>query len=169
MPRLPYALGVPGETEDQIFESKFQALRAQYIAITRPEARVYLWLLGHFGPDSVGIDWAPFIELAFDYRPDGIEVDFYIYQGNIVWQIQGEHFHFGDPTTEGEDLVEKEVLESQGYSVVSMLESMVNQDVNRVCLAGLNGEQLFDESGLSSGFTTFLGNESLERAQKVTK
>ena len=168
-PRLPYELGVPGETEDDVFENKFQVLRQSYAAITRPEARVFLWLTDRFGPNSIGQDWAPFVTFAYDYREDGIEVDFYIYDANMVWQVQGERFHFGDPTIEGEDLIEKEVLETSGLTVVDLLESMIDQDVNRVCEAALAGEQLYDESNLSSGFTPFLGNASLERAQKVTR
>lgn len=162
MPRLPYALGTPGETQDQVFEQSFQGLRARFRKITRPEAKVFLWLLDHFGKDSYGVDWSYTPTLAFDYRPDGIEVDFLIYDGNLAWQVQGERFHFGDPKSEGEDQIEAEVLSSEGFTVVNMLESMINQDTDRVCRSALNGEQLYFDN-------QFLGNASLERAQKVTR
>lgn len=159
-PRLPGVLtlvqGQAGtETEDTLFEARFLTLKGRYPAITRPEARVMLWLVKHFGQDSQGQDWVYTPTLGTSFRDTGISVDFLILSTaagtRVVWQVQGEHFHFGDPATEAQDLVERDVLESEGYIVINLLESQINQDVDRVCRAGLRGEQLYEDPILGSG------------------
>ena len=84
--------------------------------------------------------------LVSSAREGGIEVDFYIYErGLLVWQVQGEFFHFMSPEQQASDLVERLMLEQNGYTVVNMLAGMVEQDVDRVCTAGLKGQQLYKD------------------------
>jgi hypothetical protein len=167
IPALPVWAQPPGERNADIFASDFAGLRAKYPKMTTPEARVFLWLLKHF-EDSGGMHnfgYTP--SLVPQYRQGGIEVDFLIYETRIAWQVQGEHFHFGDPMVEAQDQVERLVLASAGYTVVDLLESMINQDVDRVCSEAILGFQLYDESLVSAGFTPFVGNAGADRAHTI--
>jgi len=167
MPRVPYGLQPPGETADDLFEQRYLSMRAtRYPVITRPELRCYEWLERHFGRDSQGVDWEYTVAtLVSGAKAHGIQVDFHIYAaGLLVWQVQGEYFHFSTAEQMGSDLFEKEMLTAAGYTVVNLLESQVNADTDRVCRAALNGEQLYRDPLLSNAFETFVGGGGVSRA-----
>ena len=147
-PRVPVEARPPGETSADLFEARFQSIRQnRYPTMTRPEFMVYEWLLNKYGRRSQGHDWEYTVAtLVSSAREGGLEVDFYIYaQGLLVWQVQGEFFHFATPEQQASDLVERLMLVNAGYTVVNMLAGMIEQDVDRVCTAGLRGEQLYTD------------------------
>jgi hypothetical protein len=165
LPRLPLWAKTPGTRNEDLFQGEFNALRAKFPQMTKPEGRVYLWLQKHFKDSGGNHEWTYIYPLVTYYRQGGIEVDFAIFGPRLAWQVQGEHFHFGDPTVEAQDLVERTVISSSGWTVINLLESMINEDVDRVCREALLGNQLYDDSITSSGFSPFAGNPAANRAR----
>ena len=147
-PRIPGHLQPGGETDEERFLARFDQIRNErYPVMTSPEFRVFEWLERHYGSNSQGHDWEYTTStLVSDARTGGIEVDFSIYaEGLLVWQVQGEFFHFLTPEQQSSDLVERLQLENAGYTVINMLANMIKQDVVRVCEAGLKGQQLYKD------------------------
>lgn len=166
-PHLPVPFQPPGEQNSDLFAREFSDIRRLFPKITTPEGRVYLWLQRYFNDKGGQHNWAYTQSVAGSYRQGGIEIDFLIFGPRLAWQVQGEHFHFGDPTVEGQDLVEVLVVQQEGYTVVNLLESMINQDVDRVCTEAMMGNQLYDDSMVSAGFTSFVGNFGANRAPAI--
>ncbi len=147
-PRVPYALQPPGKTSEDLFVERLLAIRASiYPVITTPEFRVYEWLKGYYGPYSENRQWSYTVPgLVSSSRPGGIDIDFVIHaEGRLAWQVQGEHFHFSTPDQQSSDFEERLLLESAGYEVINLLSSMINADVDRVCVAALRREQLYTD------------------------
>ena len=167
MPRVPYSLQPPGGTSEDLFEQRYIAARAgRYPVITRPELRVMEWLFRHFGRDSQGVDWEYTVAtLVSGAKSHGIQVDFHIYAlGLLVWQVQGEYFHFSNAEQQATDLFERQMLAAAGYTVVNLLESQVNADVDRVCRSALNGEQLYRDPITSNGWDAFVSGAGVSRS-----
>lgn len=148
LPRLPYPLAPPGETQADQVEAEFLSMKAQYPALTRPEFLVFRWLTLHFGEGSEGSDWGFQVPLLGGREIAGGSVaDFVIYDAGFgrgqVWRTSDEHFHYFDPAAQADYILEKEWLENEGWEVIDLLGAHLEQDVNYVCSEALKGNQLF--------------------------
>jgi len=77
------------------------------------------------------------------YELGGSIVDILFPERGLAWRIQGTYWHRG-VEKEGTDAVQRELLESQGWVVVDIWESMLDtpERVNEVLEKALRGEEM---------------------------
>jgi len=98
--------------------------------------------------ERIVYDWLVRRGISFDfqtsfsgghYQLGGSVVDFLI--GNLAWRVQGEYWHRGVEKA-GADIIQREMLESLGYTVVDLraddLENMANETLTKA----LRGEEM---------------------------
>lgn len=78
----------------------------------------------------------------------GIEIDMLIHQARVAIRVQGEYWHFKDDPTIEAGLVERALLETQGFKVVDILaqDTVNEQRCDYVVSLALNGFEV-DQSG----------------------
>lgn len=71
----------------------------------------------------------------------GAVADFVLNELGMVWRVQGEVWHIGDPGKEASDLVQKMRLTDEGYTVIDLYANDILQYRDLVCRDALAGRE----------------------------
>ena len=106
------------------------------------EIRVYQWLLYHgFRPNVDFVFQSQLIGLRGVRELGDAIVDFMLIKSNILWRVQGEYWHVGTEER-ARDLIQKQRLESLGYTVIDLWETDLNERLEYTLQQALQGVQL---------------------------
>ena len=81
--------------------------------------------------------------LGGHFQLGGAVVDFIITARNLAWRVMGEYWHRGVSKT-GQDLIQKEMLNELGYTVVDLLSDDIEDPTRRdeTLTKALRGEEM---------------------------
>ena len=99
------------------------------------EAIVYEWLTKRGIPFSFQV---PFFGGRFSLG--GAVIDFVLDNG-LLWRIQGEYYHTG-VKKEGTDAVQRELLESEGFTVIDLWSSDIEDRTEETLSKALLGQEM---------------------------
>lgn len=128
------------EEEEEVEDYDFLIWQGRWGG-TYPEYKAFAWLAKE--------GYEPGIDFIFQSSQmggrqlyGGAVVDFDFPWFPLAWRIQGEHWHIGNPATEGRDAMQKLALTSYGYTVVDIYAQDVVQRTDWVLENAIQGIQV---------------------------
>lgn len=108
---------------------------------TYPEYLAYMWLVRRGYEPGLDFIFQSY-QMGGRQMPGGAVVDFEFPALRMVWRIQGEYWHIGNPAVEARDEMQKLALMTEGYLVVDCYAQDVINRTDWVLSNAINGIQV---------------------------
>ncbi len=100
--------------------------------------------------ELIAIRWLEKRNISFEFQSSlmggffelgGAVVDFLFAERNMLWRIMGDYWH-QNIGTEGRDMLQRELLESEGWRVVDIWGSDITERTEETLTKALRGQEM---------------------------